>query len=77
MKSRIIVVTVLLNLIQIVQTADGKDKNLYCNTLSELILARTNFGEFGGLVEFLFQFRLVVWQSAKMPLMTLSEVILV
>ena len=34
-------------------------------TLRELILARTNFGEFGGLVEFLFQFMLVMWQFAK------------
>ena len=36
------------------------------NTLRELILARTNFGEFDGLVEFSFQFSLVMWPSAKL-----------
>ena len=33
--------------------------------MRELISARTDFDEFGGLVELLFQFRLVIWQSVK------------
>ena len=36
------------------------------STLRELILARTYFGEFGGLAEFSFQLRLAMWPSAKL-----------
>ena len=41
-------------------------ETFFLYTLSELILARTYFGEFGGLVEFLFKFKLVMWPSAKL-----------
>ena len=32
----------------------------YIKAVRELILAKTNFGEFSGLIELLFQFRLVM-----------------
>ena len=35
-------------------------------TLKELIFVRTYFSEFGGLVKFWFQFRLVMWRSTKL-----------
>ena len=41
-------------------------EHLQSTFLKELILARTNFGEFDVLVEFLFQFKLVMWQTAKL-----------
>ena len=41
--------------------------------LRELILARTYFGEFGRLVEFVFQVRLVMWPSAKISSLNAVE----
>ena len=52
------------NMLSIYNSLDSKKKKK--TTLRELILARTYFGEFGGLVEFSFQFRLVMWPSAKL-----------
>ena len=42
------------------------DYSLKMIILRELILAKTYFGEFVGLVEFSFQLSLVMWQSAKL-----------
>ena len=43
------------------------------DTLRELILARTYLGEFGGLVEFSFQLRFVMWPSAKLSSRDLTD----